>query len=56
MDNTLVDHLLKDITDVSFDDSELDTRICVLIVTSRRKSKSSCKEKKAFHHRKLVPT
>jgi hypothetical protein len=45
MDSTLVDHLLKDITDVSFDDSELDTRICDLMVTSR-KSKSSSKKKK----------
>jgi hypothetical protein len=44
MDNTLVDHLLKDITYVSFDDLELDTRICDLIVTSR-KSKSSLRKK-----------
>jgi len=45
-DDALLTHLVKDLTDTDFDDSELITKICDLKV-SGRKSKSSIKKDKA---------
>ena len=44
-DEALLSHLVKDLTDIDFDDSDLTTKICDLKV-SRRKLKSSAKKDK----------
>jgi len=49
-DGTLLEHLVKEITDVGLDDLYLDTKICDLMVTGR-KSKASSKKRK--NHQKV---
>jgi hypothetical protein len=46
IENGLLSHLVRDLTDVDLDDLDLDTRICDLKV-SGRKSKSSSRKHKA---------
>ena len=48
-DGTLLDHLVKEITDVGLDDLNLDTKICDLMVTGR---KSKIAEEKRKSHKK----
>src|SRR5438105_15726178 len=45
-DNDLLAHLVRDVSEVDFEDVELDTKICDL-VASTRKSKKSPKKPKA---------
>jgi hypothetical protein len=45
-DEALLSHLVRDITDIDFDDADLTTKICDL-KASGRKSKSSAKKDKA---------
>jgi hypothetical protein len=45
-DGTLLEHLVKEITDVGLDDLYLDTKICDLMVTGR-KSKIAAKKRKS---------
>ena len=56
-DGTLLDHLVKEITDVGLDDLNLDTKICDLMVTGQ-KSKASSKKRKNHQkvsHQKVSP-
>ena len=45
-DGTLLEHLVKEITDVGLDDLYLDTKICDLMVTGQ-KSKIAAKKRKS---------
>ena len=45
-DNDLLAHLVKDVSEVDFDDMELDTRICDLMASIRKSKKHSKKHKK----------
>ena len=54
---TLLEHLVKEITDVGLDDLNLDTKICDLMVTGQ-KSKASSKKRKNHQkvsHQKVSP-
>ena len=56
-DGTLLEHLVKEITDVGLDDLNLDTKICDLMVTGQ-KSKASSKKRKNHQkvsHQKVSP-
>jgi len=45
VDNDLLAHLIKDISEVDFDEVELDTKLCDLMATNRKSKKSTKKRR-----------
>jgi hypothetical protein len=52
-DNALLAHLIREVSEVYFDDEALDTKICDLMVSSCKARTSKKRAKK--HHKHLFP-